>query len=283
MGLNLNNAAAFTGFLKGWNQEGDAQRTRAEEDRVRQNDQDMFGIRKALGENALALNDIGTQAAQEAAPMTLGTARESTKNFFDTAPYRQQQREFNNQSNQASLGAKQSVFTPDVQQGLFLRSNQSALQRAQEGIGIQDAQSRRGLYDSLLGAMNATNAPQVMRDTGLDKLYDLVPDSSGDYFVKQKGAPEGSPLIPLAVARHSLFNYDNAASLALNSATAAQKQQNAMALQTIKSSTNSAVTPKNALAAKLVQFKAATLAGDDAKAASLESEIHDLLSKATTP
>jgi hypothetical protein len=128
--------------------------------------------------------------------------------------------------------------------------------------------------------MNATNAPTVMRDTGLDKLYDLVPDASGDFFVKQKGAPEGSPLIPLAVARHSLFNYDHAAALALNAAQGVQKQQNAMALQTIKSSTNSAITPKNALNAKLMQLKDANKAGDEAKSAALESEIHDLLLRA---
>jgi hypothetical protein len=202
--MKINNALGFAGFLHGWDAETEQQRRRTEEDRVRQNNQDMFGISQALGNLRVGEQQRLDELGQFTQPAKLAQLTESQDNHFTGSPLRKASNDFNRTVETAQLDARKQTYPENVMGDLFTRREASRYNNIMTGINVSNSNSEADLFSTLAKNMNQLNAADSLKKLQLDDSFKAVRNAAGSVMIQPVNDP--SRLIPLAVFQNSVLD-----------------------------------------------------------------------------
>jgi hypothetical protein len=215
-------ANAFSGFLKGWDNETDRQTRQADAAEARTRNAEMFGLQKqALQFN---LQDMERKSLLGSAQIStqLGLAQEAADTFTQQAPTRLAQRDLETQALAATQAAKQRVMTPEVMQDFAQQQAQSNLQGKYLDMSNALFQKNAQLFETARQSITPGNAAQVMTQLGLDNFYQLVPMADGTPGVKPRN---GGEVLPLGIWKELVLNDKAASELSIQQARDMATQQ----------------------------------------------------------
>jgi hypothetical protein len=215
-------ANAFSGFLKGWDNETDRQTRQADAAEARTRNAEMFGLQKqALQFN---LQDMERKSLLGSAQLStqLGLAQEAADTFTQQAPTRLAQRDLETQALAATQAAKQRVMTSEVMQDFAQQQAQSNLQGKYLDMSNALFQKNAQLFETARQSITPGNAAQVMTQLGLDNFYQLVPMADGTPGVKPRN---GGEVLPLGIWKELVLNDKAASQLSIQQARDMATQQ----------------------------------------------------------